>query len=189
MFTVKGNQKNLLQDVRLFFQTEPQRSPDFEEKATLSHGRIEQRAIWTTTDLNGFLNFPAVGQAFMIRRFRQNKKTGEISTEIAYGVTSHAPDTANAQRLLTLNRGHWCIEAAHHILDWSFDEDRSRIRTGFGPDNTTRLRRFAIGLIKARGLDVATTVRRLARNVRAVFDMLKMTENTQPKAATPAAQV
>ena len=88
------------------------------------------------------------------------------------------------QKLLRLNRGHWCIEnCSHHCLDWTWDEDRSRIRTGHGPENTTRLRRFAITLIKARGLEVAPTVRRLARNVRAVLDVLKMTRNTHPRSA------
>ena len=66
--------------------------------------------------------------------------------------------------------------------DWSFDKDRCRIRTGYGPENTTRLRRFAIQLINARGLPVAETLRRLNRNVRRVFDFLKMTANTQPRA-------
>ena len=67
-------------------------------------------------------------------------------------------------------------------LDWSFDEDRCRIRTGFGPENTTRLRRFPIQLIKACGLPVAETLRRLNRNVRRVLDFLKMTANTHPRA-------
>ena len=71
----------------------------------------------------------------------------------------------------------------HHILDWSFDEDRSRIRTGHGPHNMTRLRRFAIGLIKARGLAVAETMRRLARNPRRVLDFLKMANNAAPRPA------
>ena len=188
VFVVKGNQKTLLEDVRLIFETAPACEPDFEEKASLAHGRIEQRAIRTTTELNDFLNFPGVGQVFMIERSRQDKKTGEIGTEIVYGVTSHTPDTANAQSLLALNRGHWCIEnSSHHCLDWTWDEDRSRIRTGFGPENMTRLRRFAIGLIKGKGLDVAPTVRRLARDVRAVLDFLKMTGNTQPRTPKPAA--
>jgi len=188
MFIVKGNQKTMRDDVTLVFEEAPEREPAFEEKASLSHGRIEQRAIWTTTELNGFLDFPGVGQVFMIERSRQDKKTGEIGSETAYGITSHTPDTANAQSLLALNRGHWCIEnCSHHCLDWTWDEDRSRIRSGFGPENMTRLRRFAIGLIKARGLEVAPTVRRLARNVRAVLDFLKMTANTQPRSSSRAA--
>ena len=47
----------------------------------------------------------------------------------------------------------------------------------------TRLRRFAIGLIKGRGLAVAETMRNLARNPRRVLDFLKMTDNA---AARPA---
>ena len=47
----------------------------------------------------------------------------------------------------------------------------------------TLLRRFAIGLIKARGLAVAETMRNLARNPRRVLDFLKMTANTGPRAA------
>ena len=207
LLTVKNNQPTLRRDIALLFATEAKAQPDFEEPSTIAHGRIEQRAIWTTTALNEHLNFPGVGQVFMIRRARHSKATGKASIETAYGVTSHTPDTANAQNILTLNRGHWCIEnTAHHCLDWSWDEDRSRIRTGNGPENTTRLRRFAIGLIKARGLEApdrsrnapicrqtiarplpwpghapsAQTLRKLNRNVRCVFDFLKMTANTQP---------
>ena len=181
LFPVKNNQPTLLLDIALQFVTEAKHTPDFEETPTLAHGRIEQRAIWTTTALNDYADFPGVGQVFMIRRTRQNKKSGKTSIETDWGVTSHTPDSATAQQLLSLNRGHWCIEnTAHHCLDWSFDEDRSRIRTGYGPENTTRQRRFAIQLIKARGLHVAETLRRLNRNVRGVFDFLKMTANSQP---------
>ena len=66
-------------------------------------------------------------------------------------------------------RRHWTIEAVHHILDWSFEEDRIRSRTGHGSQNMTRLRRFAIGLIKGRGLAVAETLRNLATNPHRVL--------------------
>ena len=182
LFTVKNNQPTLLLDIALQFATKINSKPDFAEPPTLAHGRIEQRAIWTTTALNEYVNFPGVGQVFMLRRTRHNKKSAKTSIETVYGVTSHTPDTANPEKLLTLNRAHWCIEnTAHHCLDWSWDEDRCRIRTGYGPENTTRLRRFAISLIKARGLEVAQTLRRLNRTVRGVFDFLKMTANTQPR--------
>ncbi len=42
------------------------------------------------------------------------------------------------QRLLTINRGHWTIQSVHNIIDWNYDENRSRIRTGHGPENITR---------------------------------------------------
>ena len=73
------------------------------------------------------------------------------------------------------------MEANHFILDWSFDEDRSRMRTDRGPENATLLRRFATGLVKGRGLAVAETMRRLGRDVRRVLDFLKMTGNARPR--------
>jgi hypothetical protein len=83
---------------------------------------------------------------------------------------------------LAINRGHWTIEnRCHYVLDWNFDEDRCRIRTGHGPENISRLRRFAIGVIQfiSNGEDsVAETMRRLARNTRLAFDYLRMTQNT-----------
>jgi len=110
---------------------------------------------------------------------RIDKKTGETSTEVVYGLTDHSPQSADASRLLAFNRAHWGIEAHHYILDWSWDEDRCTIRSGHGPENITRLRRFAVGLIKSKGSDsVAATIDKLARNVRRVFDYLPMTRNS-----------
>ena len=179
VFTVKDNQPTLLADIRLIFEDRGQ--PDFREPPTLAHGRIEQRAIWTTTRLNEYLNFPGVGQVFVIERHTVVKKTGKTSTEIAYGVTSHPRDTADAARILAFNRGHWTIEnGCHYLLDWNWDEDRCTVRTGHGPTNLTTLRRFAIGVIKAKSRDtVAATLQRLARNIRLVFDYLGMTENSR----------
>jgi hypothetical protein len=121
-----------------------------------------------------------VGQAFVIERHVTEKKTGATSREIAYGLTSRTPAQARPQRVLQVNRGHWVIEnGCHYILDWNYDEDRSRIRTGHGPENITRLRRFAIGVIKSRGArSVAQTMRRLTCHVRLVFDYLRMSENS-----------
>ena len=185
LFTVKGNQPNMLDDIRLTLdELIAQRPPDFtDESPKPEHGRRERRSIWVSSALNDYLDFPGVGQVFAIWRQTVEVKSAKRHSETAYGVTSLTPHDASPQRLLTLNRGHWTIEATHHILDWSFDEDRSRIRTGHGPENMTRLRRFAIGLIKARGLAVAETMRRLARNPRRVLDFLKMTANACPRAA------
>jgi len=177
-FTVKGNQKSLLEDVAFWF--EDRKEPDFIQCAPPDHGRIEIRKIWTTSELNDYLNFPHVGQAFAIERQFIDKKSGKISGEIAYGITSRKPGDAGPERLLNINRGHWTIEnSCHYIIDWNYDEDRSRIRTGYGPENITRLRRFAVGVIKSKKVrSVAQKMRELTRNVRMVFDYLRMTANT-----------
>ncbi|MGC1954818.1 MAG: ISAs1 family transposase, partial [Gammaproteobacteria bacterium] len=74
--------------------------------------------------------------------------------------------------MLQDNRGHWSIEnSCHYIIDWNYDEDRSRIRTRHGPENMTRLRRFAVGLIKSKGVrSVAQKMRELNWNIRWVLD-------------------
>jgi predicted transposase YbfD/YdcC len=179
LFTVKGNQPTLLADIQLAFESRGQ--PDFAEQVTMAHGRIECRTIWTTTVLNDYLDFPFVEQVFVIARKRINKKTGKDSTEIVYGMTSHSPESASPAQILGMNRHHWCIEnKCHYIIDWNFDEDRCRIRTGYGPENTTRLRRFVVGVIKSISQhSVASTIRKLSRNSRLVFDYLRMTENSQ----------
>ena len=175
-FTVKGNQPGLLRDLKFYFRDRGQ--PDFVEPTPPDHGRIETRNIWITTELNGYLDFPHVGQAFLIERQRTEKKNGQSSVELAYGLTSRTPPEASPERVLKVNRGQWAIESCHYMLDWNYDEDRSRISTGYGPENITRLRRFAIGVIKSRGApSVAQKMRQLTRHVRLVFDYLRMTEN------------
>jgi predicted transposase YbfD/YdcC len=177
-FTVKGNQPTLLKDIELYFQN--RQEPDHIDLAPPDHGRIETRKIWITTELNDYVDFPHVQQAFVIERHCIDKKTGKCSTEIAHGITSRGPEQAHAKRVLATNRGHWSIEnSCHYIIDWNYDEDRSRISTGYGPENMTRLRRFAIGLIKSKGVaSVAQKMRQLTRNVRSVLDYLRMTKNS-----------
>ncbi len=177
-FTVKNNQPGLFQDIALYFTN--RKEPDFVLCDPPDHGRIEIRKIWTTTELNNYLDFPHVGQAFIIQRESTNKKTGKFSSEIAYGITSETPEQADPQKVLETNRGHWCIEnSCHYIIDWNYDEDRSRIRTGHGPENVTRLRRFATGLIKAKGVrSVSRKIQQLNHNIRLVFDYLHMTKKS-----------
>lgn len=177
-FTVKGNQPTLLQDIALYFEN--RQEPDFVEPISIEHGRIETRKIWITSELNDYLDFPHVGQAFVIERERIEKKTGKCGVELAYGITSRTSDQADARQVLKTNRGHWSIEnSCHYIIDWNYDEDRSRIRTGHGPENTSRLRRFAVGIMKSKGVtNVAQKMRELNRNTRLVFDYLRMSKNS-----------
>ena len=185
-FTAKGNQPTLERDIGLLF--EKRGAADFVDSATAEHGRIETRRIWCSTALNAYLDFPHVGQVFLIEREAIEKKTGEHSHEIALGVTSRTPQEASPQRLLAINRGHWAIESVHYLIDWNYDEDRSRIRTGFGPENITRLRRFALGILKSfqkPARSIAAMMRKLCFNTRLVFDYLRMTKNSVTAACRP----
>jgi hypothetical protein len=92
---------------------------------------------------------------------------------------------ATAEQILSDNRQHWSIEnSCHYILDWNFDEDRCRISKGYGPENITRLRRFAIGLLKSKGVsNVAQKMRQLSFSPRLVLDYLKIPGDNHSSAA------
>ena len=185
-FTVKGNQKALEENIALLFQNRA--APHHEDLSPPDHGRIETRRIWCSTALNDYLDFPHVGQVFLIERDVVNKKSGLRSVEHALGITSQTPQQASPSQVLATNRGHWAIEnSCHYVIDWNFHEDRSRISKGYGPENVTRLRRFAVGVIKSfiKGkTSVAEKMRQLHRNTRLVFDYLRMTENSTRTCAT-----
>ncbi len=180
-FTVKGNQKELLSDITLYFNPSTKEA-DYIDIGNGDHGRIETRKIWVTTALNQYLNFPYVRQVFMVERESIHKKTGKKSHEVVYGITSIPVEQASAKQVLQDNRRHWSVESCHYIIDWNYDEDRSQIRTGFGPENITRFRRFAIGILKSkkRKETIPEMMMKLLLNTRSVFDFLKMTQNSNP---------
>lgn len=113
---------------------------------------MEVRRIWTSTELNGYLDFPYVAQVFSIERETTALLTGEFRRERVYGVTSLTPEKASPARLLAHNRHHWTIEnGLHWIRDWAFDEDRCRIRRGAGARVMASLRNLAISLLRLAG--------------------------------------
>ena len=183
-FTAKGNQATLEKDIALLF--EKRKTPDFCDVSPPDHGRIETRRIWCSDALNGYVNFPHVGQVFLIERETINKKSGHHSFETAVGLTSQSMAQASPKQVLAANREHWTIEnRCHWVIDWNFDEDRSRIRTGKGPENVSRLRRFAVGVLSMFS-DGKTSIKekmaKLNRNTRMVFDYLRMTKNSTRQA-------
>jgi predicted transposase YbfD/YdcC len=103
-FTVKGNQKNLLEDIDFYFD-HLRRDPDYTTVEAAEHGRIETRKIWVTTDLNEYLDFPHVGQAFRVERITINKKSGKHTQEVAVGITSKTPSQASAAQVLQRKPG------------------------------------------------------------------------------------
>ncbi len=112
-FTVKNNQHGIYKDIAFYFKERGK--PDFVDYDPPDHGRIEIGKIWATTELNDYLDFPHIGQAFVIQREITNKKSGEYSCGIADGLTSCTPEQADPKRLLVTNRGHWSIENSCHL--------------------------------------------------------------------------
>ena len=62
-------------------------------------------------------------------------------------------------------RGHWGIEALHHIRDTTYAEDASQVRTGSAPRVMTSLRNLAIAILRRHGArNIAAALRRNARD-------------------------
>jgi len=125
------------------------------------------RKIRTSTALNDYIEFPYVAQVCRIERITY-KLNGELKrSEIAYGITSLSPEKADAKRLLSLNRGHWCIEnRLHWVRDVTFDEDRSQVRVGEGPRVMATLRNVAISLFRLHDIkNTAQALRKCSRNM------------------------
>ena len=81
-FTVKAKQKNRLEETAFYFNP-LERQPDHTTLDSPEHGRSEIRNSWVTTALNDYLNFPYVGQAFVVERITTHKKSGKQSHELA----------------------------------------------------------------------------------------------------------
>ncbi len=113
------------------------------------HGRQEIRRLKVCT-VNNVL-FPGARQAVQIVRRRVHRKTGKISLKTVYAVTSLTAEQAGPAQLARLIRGHWTVEALHHVRDVTFAEDASQLRTGNTPRAMATCRNLAIGALRLTG--------------------------------------
>ena len=76
----------------------------------------------------------------------QRSVNGKTSVETRFYISSLPGD---AKVLLAAIRGHWGIEnSLHWVLDISFREDESRVRTGNTAGNLALIRHMALNLLK-----------------------------------------
>lgn len=128
------------------------------------HGRLERRTLTLSTALADYLTWPGQQQVFQLVRRRTSLRTGEVSCETVYGITSLAAARANAAVVLARVRNHWIIEnGSHYVRDVTFAEDHSQVRTGSIPHVMAALRNAAIARLRADGQpNIARACRRLA---------------------------
>ena len=126
------------------------------------HGRRAYRRLTSTTLLNGFLDWPDVGQVFELERVRV--VGSQASVEVVHGITSLGRDRADAARLLGLSRGHWGIEnGLHYVRDVTLGEDACRVRTGSAPQVLAAIRNAVVHLLAGvKAASKAAATRRFA---------------------------
>jgi len=126
------------------------------------HGRDETRTIQVLPAPDGL--FPYAAQAFLIERYVREPGTGKLRSAVAaLGITSRTPERGGTpEALARAARGHWEIEALHHIRDVTMKEDAQRLRAGTSAQVTASLRNTAIAALRLAGFTSAATGRRWA---------------------------
>ena len=152
VLALKANQGQLYEDVKLYMDDAIANGfageHDRYETTEKGHGRLDIRRTWCSSevawlqarhDWPGLASLTAVEREYCLR--------GQRKLERRYFLSSHSGRCA--QRLGTLIRNHWRVEAQlHWLLDVCFHEDASRVRIANAAENLSRVRRIALMLLK-----------------------------------------
>ena len=181
---MKGNQPQLLEDLRVLFAPLPPakragegvlRLPEQHAHTTeKAHGRVDMPSIRVSSELKGYSDWPGLEQVFEIRRCWQSKGTWKEA--VRYGVTSLPATIAVPERVLKLKRGHWRIEnCLHYIKDVTLGEDKSTVHADNGPKIMAALRNTALSLLRCAGFfTIAARMRYNSTHPQAALEVLSL---------------
>jgi predicted transposase YbfD/YdcC len=135
------------------------------------HGRIEERQIRVSSELEGYCSWPYLVQVFEYRRIWTTKRV--TKQQIRYGITSLPADVSDAAHLAALKRGHWQVEnALHYVKDVTLGEDASQTHVGRSADVLAMVRNIAISVLRRAGY--RTIAARLRHNSGCPHDALAL---------------
>lgn len=171
ILALKGNQGNLHGQVCVYLDEALELARvlgNYHEEKGRGHGRHEIRRCWVMDELGEWLEgvekWPGIRGVAVVER----EWTEDGVTEVArrYFITSLGPDAA---RIGAGVRAHWGIEnSVHWVLDVTFREDESRVRTGCAAENLTALRRWVCGMFKRSDPESKVSINR--RRFKASLD-------------------
>lgn len=155
ILAVKENQGRLYEDIRDLFADNQQFNyagipHSYTKTVSKDHGRIEIRQCWTISDPAYLANvrdlnrWEGIQTLVMILSERRIGEDSEVQDR--YFISSLE---SNAEKVLRAKRSYWGIEnRLHWVLDIAFNEDRSRVRKDYAPQNFAILRHMALNLLK-----------------------------------------
>lgn len=168
ILAVKGNQKSLHQEITRFFTKHKKlnyqgRGYEFQhtEETDKGHGRIELRKVTVIDEVSWMNERDKWKNLKTLAMVESTRIIGnQTTTETRYYISSLPPDPTNIAKAI---RSHWSIEnSLHWVLDVSFNEDQSRIRKGYAPQNIGMIRHIALNMLK----NTQSTFKRSVKSLR-----------------------
>jgi predicted transposase YbfD/YdcC len=155
LLRVKDNQSHLRADIVEWFGYGDERGfdkmrMDFHRTTHKTSGRIEIRKCLVVRDPVAFeylRHYEGWADLNSIIRVERERRDGDKTThDTAYYISSLKADAAT---ILDATQHHWAVENSFHwVLDVTFSEDDSRIRSGERAENMAVLRAVALNLLK-----------------------------------------
>lgn len=187
VLTLKANHPTLYTQVKTWFEST--RAADFkgiefsyDQRVEAGHHRQEHRQVWAVpltaiSELYQASAWPGLQTVIMVIRVRQ--LWNQTTREVQFYLSSLACDAVAIGRAI---RVHWGIEnQLHWVLDVTFGEDNSRIRTGHSPENMALLRRLAISLLNQETSTKRSLRQKAKRAAMDVNYMLRVLASTLPQ--------
>ena len=149
---LKGNQETLHAEAVNFFDQAidagaQEAGCSYGKTVEKGHGRVEEREVWVISNLewlNGIEQWEGLKSLICVQATRHEK--GKTTAERRYYISSLR---LGADRMGKIIRLHWGIEnKLHWHLDVTFNEDKSKIRAGYGAENFSLLKRCVLNLVK-----------------------------------------
>jgi predicted transposase YbfD/YdcC len=173
LMVVKENQPALYAQIALLFNVppvpvRPGELLTYSHTERSGHGRLETRTLEASTALTGYLDWPDAAQVMRRTCQRVILRTGEVSSETTYGITSLGRDLAQPVHLEAFWRGQWTIEnKVHYVRDETLREDRGQTHTGSAPQALAALRNGLISRLRYRGWNnIAEALRHYGASVQ-----------------------
>jgi len=170
VWIVKDNQANTRRAIEQLFASEKLLPGlgcppmDFRRAKTVEKqaGRLEVRQITVSSLLKEYLDWPYLEQVFKVERRFTTLATGEVDSEVQYGLTSLSPQEANPERLLAIVRQEWGIEnGLHYRRDVTFQEDHTRMTDKRMGRVMAIINNLVISLLNYEGFDNHAHARRV----------------------------
>jgi predicted transposase YbfD/YdcC len=149
LLALKGKSPVLLEAATTAFSQPQTKKTVFQTEET-GHGRHEKK-IYRAIQAEELpqqvtQSYKQLRQIIEVTRFRTVTRTGKHTEETHYYITSL---NERIEQLASKIRSHWAIEnQLHYVLDVSYGEDDSRVRTKNAATNLSLIRKITLNLLR-----------------------------------------